>query len=83
MRSIALAGLLLPGAVSGAAQSPAASTCQVTLAPRGGGRQVVDTSFDPLVPEPAFPLGQGPLVLLDERHFNFHTLEGAAAPDPS
>jgi hypothetical protein len=57
----------------------AQSRCHPTLAPRGGG-QVADTAFDAAVPRPAFATGQGPLVLLDEGHFNFHTLAGRYAP---
>lgn len=41
---------------------------------------MADTAFDPAVPRPAFATGKGPLVLLDEGHFNFHTLEGRYAP---
>lgn len=38
--------------------------------------QVPDRSFRPVIEEPAFPQGEGPLVCLDEAHNNFHTLEG-------
>jgi len=71
---------LLLGAGLAAAQSPATSRCRPTLAPRGGGPQVADTAFDVPLPRQSFPPGQGPLVLLDEAHFNFHTLEGRYAP---
>ena len=36
--------------------------------------------FYPGVPDPAFAFGQGLHVLLDEAHFNFHTVEGRYAP---
>lgn len=63
-----------PGAASQASQ------CRPTLAPRtGGGGQVADSSFEPSVARPAFPAGRGPLVLLDEAHFNFHTVDGRYA----
>jgi hypothetical protein len=39
-------------------------------------QQVPDTSFDPLIANPAYPFGKGSLVLLDEAHHNFHTAEG-------
>ena len=72
--------LLLGTASLGSAQEPAPSACHPTLAPRSGGPQVVDSSFDPPIPDPAFPAERGPLVLLDEGHFNFHTLGGRYAP---
>jgi hypothetical protein len=43
-------------------------------------QQVPDTAFRPLVTAPAYPAGDGPLVLIDEGHFNFHTVEGRYAP---
>jgi len=39
-------------------------------------QQVADTAFRPQLAEPAFPAGMGPHVVLDEAHFNFHTLSG-------
>jgi len=78
--SIALAGLVFLDLLSAVAQTPAASGCHPTLAPRGGGPQVADTAFQPPLLHPVFHPGQGPLVLLDEAHFNFHTLEGRYAP---
>ncbi len=39
-------------------------------------QQVADTAFHPRVLHPAFAAGQGPLVLIDEAHFNFHTASG-------
>jgi uncharacterized protein (DUF2249 family) len=39
-------------------------------------QQIADTSFKPPIPSPAYPSGSGPLVLLDEAHFNFHTAAG-------
>lgn len=41
---------------------------------------MADTLFQPTLLHPAFRPGQGPRVLLDEGHFNFHTLEGRYAP---
>lgn len=67
-------------AVSGTAQGPPAFRCRPTLAPRGGSPQMADTTFDPPLPYPAFPVDQGPLIFLDEAHFNFHTLAGRYAP---
>lgn len=39
-------------------------------------QQVADTAFAPPVPRPAFAEDRGPVVLLDEAHFNFHTASG-------
>lgn len=74
----ALGLLLLGSTMSG--QAPGTSHCRPTLAPRAAGPQVSDTLFDPPIPRPAFPAGTGPAVLLDEGHFNFHTVEGRYAP---
>jgi hypothetical protein len=43
-------------------------------------QQVPDTSFAPPIAAPAFPAGQGPVVLIDEGHRNFHTLGGRFQP---
>ena len=42
--------------------------------------QQADLSFEPSIPQPAYPEGKGPVVQLDEAHFNFHTLDGRYAP---
>jgi uncharacterized protein (DUF2249 family) len=49
-------------------------------APRAGAQQVADTSFRPPIPDPAYRTGRGPVVMLDEAHFNFHTAEGRYKP---
>ena len=38
--------------------------------------QVPDKSYNPVINDPAYQKGEGPLVCLDEAHNNFHTLEG-------
>jgi uncharacterized protein (DUF2249 family) len=43
-------------------------------------QQVADTSFKPPIPNPAYQSGRGPVVLLDEAHFNFHTADGRYQP---
>ena len=43
-------------------------------------QQAADTSFNPPIPNPAYPSGRGPVVLLDEAHFNFHTADGRYMP---
>ncbi len=39
-------------------------------------QQVADTAYTPPILDPEFPEGEGPLVLIDEAHFNFHTADG-------
>ena len=75
---VALGLLLLGSPVAG--QSPGSSGCRPRLAPRAAGPQVSDSLFDPPIARPAFSAGTGPTVLVDEGHFNFHTVEGRYAP---
>jgi hypothetical protein len=39
-------------------------------------QQVSDPDFKPPVEKPAYAEGKGPVVLIDEAHFNFHTASG-------
>ncbi|GHT94311.1 hypothetical protein AGMMS49545_15420 [Betaproteobacteria bacterium] len=39
-------------------------------------QQIPDKSFEPEIPHPAYASGKGSLVLLDEAHHNFHTMDG-------
>ena len=39
-------------------------------------QQVADSIFSPIVSNPEYRIGRGPVITLDEAHFNFHTLEG-------
>jgi len=39
-------------------------------------QQVADTAYKPVIASPAYQSGKGPVVLIDEGHFNFHTKEG-------
>ena len=41
-----------------------------------GPGQVPDLEYQPPIVDPVFDIGTGPLVLIDEAHFNFHTAEG-------
>src|SRR5690606_8701183 len=41
---------------------------------------LVDTAFDASVDDPLFSDGEGPLVLFDEGHNNWHTASGRYAP---
>jgi len=50
------------------------------LASGADAQQVADTAFKPPIPDPAYRTGRGPVVMLDEAHFNFHTAEGRYKP---
>jgi hypothetical protein len=43
-------------------------------------QQVADTSFDPTIQYPGYTPGNGPVVLIDEAHNNFHTRNGRFSP---
>ena len=43
----------------------------VTLTMKG--QQVADTTYNPLIEKPAYARNMGPIVFIDEGHFNFHT----------
>jgi uncharacterized protein (DUF2249 family) len=43
-------------------------------------QQVADDSFDPVIANPAFATGEGPILLIDEAHHNFHTADGRYFP---
>lgn len=40
------------------------------------GQQVADTSYNPVIHDPAYTAGEGPVVFIDEGHNNFHTKDG-------
>ncbi len=39
-------------------------------------QQIGDVNFNPSIDNPAYPQGEGPVVLIDEAHHNFHTVNG-------
>lgn len=47
--------------------------CSCASQPQG---QVPDRSYRPAIDDPAYRKGAGPVLCLDEAHFNFHTLDG-------
>lgn len=53
--------------------------CVLALAPAAA-QQVADQDVDLSVAAPAFAIGQGPRVAIDEAHHNFHTADGRYAP---
>lgn len=46
------------------------------VAPNAFAQQVPDRDFRPPIENPAFGEGTGPLVLIDEAHHNYHTVDG-------
>lgn len=51
----------------------------LALASAAAAQQMADPDFRPTVARPAF-VGQGPVVLIDEAHQNFHTADGRYEP---
>lgn len=43
-------------------------------------QQVADTAYHPVIPDPAYGKGRGPVIFLDEGHNNFHTKNGRYLP---
>lgn len=39
-------------------------------------QQLGDSSYTPNIEKPAFEIGKGPVVMIDEAHHNFHTMDG-------
>ncbi len=39
-------------------------------------QQVADTEYNPAIHDPAYSPGKGPVIFIDEGHFNFHTKNG-------
>ncbi len=48
------------------------SSVFVTYQPWVAAQQLPDKDFDPPIANPAYPQGQGPRVVIDEAHYNFH-----------
>lgn len=42
----------------------------------GWSQQLADSAYNPVIENPLYKKGQGPNLLLDEAHSNFHTLDG-------
>jgi hypothetical protein len=43
-------------------------------------QQVADTSFNPVILQSEYAIGKGPVVAIDEGHYNFHTADGRYLP---
>ncbi len=39
-------------------------------------QQVADTTYNPIIHNPGYDLGKGPVIFIDEGHYNFHTKNG-------
>ena len=39
-------------------------------------QQIADTTYNPIISNPEYEFGEGPVVFIDEGHFNFHTKNG-------
>jgi hypothetical protein len=50
------------------------------LSAMSSAQQIADTLYNPPLQNPAYPEGQGSVVLIDEAHDNFHTLQGRFKP---
>ncbi len=44
------------------------------------GQQVPDTSYNPVIKNPAYAAGKGPVIFIDEGHNNFHTKNNRYLP---
>ncbi|HTU99491.1 MAG TPA: DUF4350 domain-containing protein [Luteitalea sp.] len=55
-------------------------SCALLLSTTAHAQQVADTAFAPSITRPAFAVGAGPLVVVDEAHHNFHTADGRYQP---
>jgi len=47
---------------------------------QGRGQQVPDTDYKPVIDNPAYKPGKGPVIFIDEGHFNFHTISDRYLP---
>ncbi|MBK8500582.1 MAG: DUF4350 domain-containing protein [Flavobacteriales bacterium] len=53
-----------------------APLCLLAIAGRSTAQQVPDSSFSYHAASPAYAPQQGPVVMIDEAHFNFHRMDG-------
>ncbi len=43
-------------------------------------QHLVDTTYNPTLQNPEYKSGEGPLIFIDEGHYNFHTMDGRYKP---
>ncbi len=73
--TISFGVIIAAAGLSCARPSSAQNTASTVEPPRS-----VDRSFQPVIEDPAFPEGTGPVVVIDEMHNNFHTAIGTYWP---
>lgn len=66
--------------VSARALSVAAALLWLAAGQLAAQQQLVDAGFTPAVERPAFAVGSGPSIAIDEAHSNFHTAAGQYKP---
>ena len=54
--------------------------CLIVIGLQGMSQQVADTTFNPVISNPEYGWGTGPVVIIDEGHNNFHTADGRYLP---
>jgi hypothetical protein len=52
------------------------ASCFCLISLSGISQQVADTLYAPVIENPVYHNGEGPVILIDEAHTNFHTLKG-------
>jgi hypothetical protein len=62
------------------ASTPLISFLLLLLSVLAFAQQVADTVYNPVISNPVYAKAQGPIVLIDEAHGNFHTLSGRYKP---
>lgn len=76
----------LPAHLPTAARSRPTITCAAVVgllllgAAPARSQQVADTAYTPPIGEPDYPAGEGPVVLVDAAHHNFHTADERYLP---
>ncbi len=53
-----------------------AAIASITNPSAAAGQQVADTAYTPPIDSPSYAEGEGPVVLIDAAHHNFHTADG-------
>lgn len=43
-------------------------------------QQIADTTYAPVIAQPAYKKGKGPVVMIDQAHYNYHTRTGRYLP---
>jgi hypothetical protein len=62
---------------------PFALACLAAAPPpafAAGSEQAADPAYRPVVVDPTFPVGTGPVICVDQAHHNFHRIDGRFGP---